>query len=284
MIIQKVLNHNAAIVKEGNEEKVALGAGLAFHKKRNDTIDPARIEKLFVLKEKEQDHFTHLLHSIKEEEAEVIRKIVKKAESELNATFNERIYIALFDHIIFTIERVQTGQSAPNYLLPEIKGLYPDEFKVGLWAAEAIEKMTGTSMSEDEAGFIALHLYTARNKHPSVEETMNLTEAIHLMVEVCEESLGVTFPTDTVAYQGLITHLNIAIKTVIQQEDISSTPSEMVQMIKKGYPEVYQSTQAATEALKKEYGLLLPEDENVYISMHIQRILVRIKEEENNHA
>jgi hypothetical protein len=33
------LNNNAAVVIDGNEEKIAIGAGVAFQKKKNDIVN-----------------------------------------------------------------------------------------------------------------------------------------------------------------------------------------------------------------------------------------------------
>lgn len=45
MKIKRILNHNAIVVKDQNEEKILLGAGIAFNKKKNDIVDPSKIEK-----------------------------------------------------------------------------------------------------------------------------------------------------------------------------------------------------------------------------------------------
>lgn len=41
--ISKILNNNAVIVRDGEEEKVAIGTGVAFDKKKNDIVNPNKI-------------------------------------------------------------------------------------------------------------------------------------------------------------------------------------------------------------------------------------------------
>jgi beta-glucoside operon transcriptional antiterminator len=41
--IKKILNNNAVVVSDNNEEKIAIGAGIAFEKRKNDIINPSKI-------------------------------------------------------------------------------------------------------------------------------------------------------------------------------------------------------------------------------------------------
>lgn len=65
MKISRVLNNNAVVVKEGDSEKIIMGAGIAFQKGKNDVIDQSKIEKVFVLKE-EGHKFQELLSTVPE--------------------------------------------------------------------------------------------------------------------------------------------------------------------------------------------------------------------------
>ncbi len=48
MKINKIINNNAVVVKDRNEEKIVLGEGIGFQKKKNDPVDQSKIEKVFV--------------------------------------------------------------------------------------------------------------------------------------------------------------------------------------------------------------------------------------------
>lgn len=49
MRIDKVLNNNAALIKEDGREKIVMGPGIAFQKRKNDVIQRHKIEKIFVV-------------------------------------------------------------------------------------------------------------------------------------------------------------------------------------------------------------------------------------------
>ncbi|MEK4316923.1 CAT RNA binding domain-containing protein, partial [Bacillus sp. FSL R7-0229] len=38
MKIYKILNNNAVVVKEGDQEKIVMGPGIAFQKGKNDVV------------------------------------------------------------------------------------------------------------------------------------------------------------------------------------------------------------------------------------------------------
>ena len=49
MKIIKVLNQNAVLVLDEEQEKVAVGKGIGFNKKKNDLIFQKQVERLFVM-------------------------------------------------------------------------------------------------------------------------------------------------------------------------------------------------------------------------------------------
>jgi beta-glucoside operon transcriptional antiterminator len=67
MKVKKILNNNALVVKDGGEEKIVLGSGIAFQKKKNDIVDRSKIEKIFVMKDStEYRQFEEILKTLPE--------------------------------------------------------------------------------------------------------------------------------------------------------------------------------------------------------------------------
>src|SRR5690625_2433587 len=125
MRITKILNNNAVVVMDDGEEKIAIGAGVGFEKKKKDIVNQAKIEKVFVSKESEQ--LQQLLLRIPEEHFMITEEIIAYAEENLGTKLNDHIRIALTDHISFAIEREKQGIHIKNKLLPEIKVLRSEE-------------------------------------------------------------------------------------------------------------------------------------------------------------
>ena len=128
--INKILNNNAVVVTDENEEKIAIGAGVGFNKGKNDLVNPKKIEKLFVLSGNEQ--LQQLLIRIPEEHFMITEAIIAFAEKYLETKLNDHIRIVLAYHISFAIDREEKGIQLKNKLLPEIKILYKSEYESSL--------------------------------------------------------------------------------------------------------------------------------------------------------
>lgn len=66
MKIKKIFNQNAVLVDDDGQEKVAIGKGVGFDKKRNDLIFHREIERMFVMEPESQMKLQSLLNQIDE--------------------------------------------------------------------------------------------------------------------------------------------------------------------------------------------------------------------------
>lgn len=74
------------------------------------------------------DKFLKLINDIPLECIEVAEEIIQYAESNLETTLNENIYLTLTDHISFTINRYKNNMEMKNSMLWDIKRLHKQEF------------------------------------------------------------------------------------------------------------------------------------------------------------
>ncbi|WP_312471683.1 PRD domain-containing protein [Neobacillus sp.] len=272
MKIKKILNNNAVVVSDNNEEKIAIGAGIAFQKKKNDIINPGKIEKLFVMKGNEK--FQQLLLQIPEEHFTLSEEIITYAEDSLGCKLNDHIHIALTDHLSFAIERVRDGINLKNKLFHEIKILYKKEFDIGMWALRHIEKKTSIKMPADEAAFIALHLHTANLNGGDMKQTLRLTAIIGDMVQTIKDELNIDIDEEDLSYQRLMTHLRFAISRISTGEP-HTIDDEMLKMITNKFPTAYNCAKKVAKELSQNHAIKLPEHELGYLTLHIERLRKR---------
>jgi beta-glucoside operon transcriptional antiterminator len=267
--IKKILNNNAVVVSDNYEEKIAIGAGIAFQKRKNDVINPSKIEKLFVMKENEK--FQQLLLQIPEKHFSISEEIISYAEENLGLKLNEHIHIGLTDHLSFAIERATQGIHLKNKLFDEIKILYKKEFDIGMWAIRHIEKKTQVKMPVDEAAYIALHIHTSKPQSGDMKQTLRQTAIIGEMIQTIKESLHISIEEDDLSYQRLLTHLRY---TLSRLKDASQPimDDEMLAMLKKKFADSYNISQKVAKLLAINHGIHLPEQELGYITIHIERI------------
>ena len=269
MKITKVLNNNAVVIIDENQEKIAIGSGVGFNKKKNDIVRTDKIEKLFILKENEK--LQQLLLRIPEEHFILAEEIIDYAEDFLNTNLNEHVRIGLTDHLSFAIEREKEGIHLKNKLLQEIKILYKKEFEIGLWAIKHVNEKLNVNMPIDEAAFIALHIHTMKIQGGDLHETVRQTAIVRDMVETIKDYLNIDIEQDDISYERLITHLRFAL-TRSKNHEAHTMDDEMFNMIKHKFDIAYQCALQVAGNLSDKHGIDLPEEELGYITLHIERL------------
>lgn len=273
MRIFRILNNNAVVVIDGPQEKIVMGNGIAFQKRKNDIIPKDKIEKIFLLHEQSSEKFQQLLTTLPEKHIELAEQIISYAEGYLEEPLHDHIHIALTDHLSFAIERIEQGIPIQNKLTNEIKLLYKKEFEIGLWAREAIKKELAVDIPVDEVAHIALHIHTAKLGGHSMGESLEKATILRDFVEQIERIMKIKIEETSINYQRLMTHLRFALNRMEQGNDFEPIDPDMYQLIKDKYELAYNCASHVTSYLGEEYGLTFPPSEIAYISLHIQRLV-----------
>lgn len=273
MKVKKIFNNNVVVVNENGNEKIVMGLGIGFQKKVHDPVDQSKVEKVFVIEDtSEYKKFQELLNTLPEEHIHIAEEVISYAEKTLNMSLNEHIHIALTDHLSFAFERLAAGIPIQNKLLNEIKVLYKEEYKIGLWAKQLIKEKLGIEIPEDEAGYIALHIHTAKMNAQDMTAVLDITTMIREMIETIEEQLDMKIEEESISYQRLVSHLRFALQRLMSGESFHDLDPDILQVIKKKYKKAYQCAKKVGKYMDKEYRYRFPEQELGYIALHIQRI------------
>lgn len=276
MKIKKILNNNAAVVNDFGEEKIVLGAGIVFGKGKNDVVDPALIEKVFIMSDPSQyDHLQEMLGTLPEEEIAVTQQIITFAERELGVAFYEHIHIALTDHLSFALERIRKGIAIRNTLLEEIRILYPREFQIGLHAKTMINEKLQVDIPEDEVGYIAMHIHTAWKNSGTRGKTTEKTAMIRDIAAGVERAAGVTLSRRSANYERLLTQLENMLQTDESGRLRNELVPELVAMARSNFTEAYGQACEIGEWVEEEYGYVFTESQRVVIAMEINRVGTR---------
>ena len=97
---------------------------------------------------------------------ELMLKIVSMARQRYDIDFSADMLFkdGLVLHLQNLLERIQLGAVVSNICLPEIKKTYPMVFEMSVFVGHIIEEYMETSVSEDEIGFLAIHLGAAYDR------------------------------------------------------------------------------------------------------------------------
>ena len=272
MIVEKVLNNNVVVSIEPKTRKeiILMGQGIAFGKKIGQEIDESKIEKRFMVEDKTLgDKIKKLINQIPEGVFELADEIISYASKELDTELDKQIYISLSDHIAFAIKRFKNNISLKNDLLNEIRRIHKKEFKVALWAVEYLNERLGIDLPEDEAGFIALHFVNAAYNR-NTTESITSTNIIKDILQIIEDDLN---------YDRLLTHLKYFTKRIITNSKDESTSDEIfAKIIENSYPEAYKCALKIKEYIENTYNYEVNEDEIIYLTMHIHRVVLAARE------
>lgn len=277
MKIIKTFNNNICLVEDAeHQEMILMGKGIAFGLKKDDEVDPNKIDKRFVFDTKElNDKFSALFDQVPVKYIELSSNIIDYATKALNIIFDNSIYLALSDHISYAIERYQNGESLKNALLFDIKKFYPNEFKVALKALDMIAYETEIKMSEDEAGFIAMHFVNASQSGEAMSQTIAVTKMVEDILQIVEYHYHLALDVNSINYIRFVSHIRFFARRLFSNEIYNDDQDDLFEQIRNKYPTSYQCSLKVKKYILLNYNIDLGSDEMVYFMLHINRVCSR---------
>lgn len=272
-VIQMVVNNNivCSADEEGNEV-IVRGKGIGFQKKKGMTVEEEAVEKIYRMdSKKDTDKLQELLSEIPPEHFETCSEIIESVENTLKKKLNRRIYITLTDHISFAIERKKQKIEYKNALLWEIKNFYSKEYQLGLEALDIIEKKLKVRLSEDEAGFIALHIVNAQ-LDTKMDNTMEITKLIAGILSIVRKYYEIELNQDSLDYERFLTHLKFFGQRLYKNKNPRKGDPVFHDMIKERYFTDYHCAEEIRGYIESTFHHEVSSDEMVFLTVHLRRI------------
>lgn len=273
MVIEKVLNNNMVLSRNGEGKEIILkGKGIGFKKKPGDAVEKGLVEKMFLPRDRnEAAHYQQLLSSIPQKYWDVSEQIVTYAREALKIEVPDYIVLNLCDHIAGAVERYQSGTVLKNPMLWDIKRLYPKEFQAGLEGVKLIRLCLRVTMEEDEAGFLAYHFVYSQLGSGNGGDIGKITSLIQRILELVNEFYGRGFNEESFEYQRFLTHLKFFANRVVHGTTTSGD-SDLFDVIREKYPKAYACAILIGSRIREEYGYELNQEEASYLMIHIEKI------------
>lgn len=275
--VHRVLNNNVVIaVDESGRERVLMGRGLGFQLKPDDVIDPAKVEKTFILDGGAQgERERRLLVDVPYATIEAVSRAVDEAERMLGRHLDRHLTIAVIDHVHYVLERLDQGLRIPTTTMPELRVLYPHEFAAADRMAASLAASLGRALPPEEAVFLTMHLLNATRDEPNGTAALLLRRLQHV-VEVVEQRLGVQLDADSPDYARFILHVQFLLQRLVNRTMLVGNDSSFFEFAKHSYPashaiaeEVKRYVFAATEAA-------LTDEEVLYLIVHVERLRTHV--------
>ncbi|HFP8406701.1 TPA: transcription antiterminator, partial [Enterococcus faecium] len=188
---------------------------------------------------------------------------------------NDSVYISLTDHLYTAIERQKMGIFVPNVLLYDIKQLFPKEYAIGKKTVKKISDKYHIKLSEDEAGFIALHLVNAQGIQSQQDNTYLFTTTIQDILNIVRYYYKITFDEDSVHFFRFVTHLRFFLTRVLDgaKSEDGEVSEELFQVIQKKYKDTFGCVEKIADFLTGAFDYQMSTDEKMYLTIHTARLV-----------
>ncbi len=272
----KALNNNVALVKDKNgQEAVVMGKGVGFGIKIGGSISESLIEKHFVLNgDSGKRDFDSLLRRIAVDDIELASDIIREGEDMLGYRCNDSILLTLSDHLGMLLERMKEGIYFGTPLEWDIRLIYPREYQFAKKVVADLRERTGYKIPEQEAAFIVLHFINANSNQKGMEETMMYTKIIQNILNISKLHYGREFKEDNFDVSRFVTHVRYFVKRQMNGEKLEIDES-IAEVIARRCPEDHKCARKITRFLQQTYGWEVSEGEELYLTLHLNRMNIQ---------
>lgn len=277
MIIKRILTNNAVIVEVDNIEKIYCGKGIGFSKTKGDLIDESIIDKVFVLENNVNSNYESLLKDIPYEYFDLAQELVNKAKSELQIEFNNTLILTLADHIYGSVLRLKnhTIRKLDNPLLNDLIVFYSREFNIAKYTNQLIKKFENIEFSENEIGFIALHLVNCQKS--LLDNQDNVNRIVDSALKIVEFSHHLKWNKESFDYNRFVTHLKYFALRATKKEQLKEKNKDdlvvLFDFVKTQYEKSFNTALKIKQFLLNEYKYEIDNNEVTYLTIHIHRLL-----------
>ena len=163
---------------------------------------------------------------------------------------------------------MQEGRELPNPFTADIRILFPEEFQTAAEGASLLRQMTGVAVSEDEIGYITLHIHSALSDE-DVAQSLDLARLTRKCIRIIEEGMGSQLKESSLGYSRLMSHIRYMLARIRSKEKI---PLDVEDYVKEQFPKAYALADQVCRQMEAELRLPAPIEENGFLGLHIQRV------------
>ncbi len=275
-VLKVINNNNLCVLDDDGREQIVSGKGIGFGKKYGDIVDSANVIKTYLITDSElQKKMITLLKEIPAEYMEFASKMVEYIRSSYSHTLNESLLVTLSDHIASAIERKNHGIELINQLLDSIQASYPEELSLGEYCVEQLHERLGISMTQNEAGFIAMHIINARGDG-KMSDVSDIAGFVSSVLHIAEDFYAMKFDRSSVYYGRFVTHLRFLWqrleKNEFSRKSALSDDTVFLTMLQKTYNQHFQCAQRIREYILDTYDKAIDDDELITLAIHLKKV------------
>ncbi|MBE9887024.1 PRD domain-containing protein [Enterococcus durans] len=278
MKIKKFLNNNVVLLKKGSNEIIGFSTGISFKKKTGDDVEESDFEKIFVLDTHAMlEHFSYQLSKCDPQYVKLVTQIVEYAKQNYHLRVNDYIYLTLLDHIDFTVRRLKENMVFKSPLQYEVRRFYPDEYAIGVYAVQLLERELDLEIPTEEAISIALHFVNIQSTKRDMTVTNKITKFIEDVLTIVRYEYTQSFDENSFHFSRFVTHLHYFAQNVINHTMPSYEQTDLFEQVEKMYPKAFHCVGKIKIYIKNTYNITISENEEIYLTLHIQKLTEQIE-------
>ncbi|MCC0661904.1 PRD domain-containing protein [Clostridioides sp. ZZV14-6154] len=280
MYITKVLNNSLLLAKDDNDEEIILmGKGIGHNYKIGSELNKEDIEKTFVLHDENiKKSIIQLASEIDAEYFGIAQMIISYGIEKYNLKLMNHIYLALTDHIAFAVRRFKEGIMIENYYLFEIKEFNPKEYDIGKYAITVFKEVLGLELPEEEIGNIAGHFINAQQDNPYSDRNKRSAKIVNAILQIVHYHFSIVYNKESFYYMRFVMHLKAFSQRFLSNEPSKEKIDFIYNQVRKNCKEEYECVKKIGAYIYKEYSRELPRQEELYLMIHIHKILGELDE------
>lgn len=217
-----------------------------------------------------------LLNLVDREIIHRLELVIREAEKAMRRRLSDDAFIGLLVHLALAVQRLRKGERIrlERGYLSRLKG--KKEFRAAETIAEKISDEFSLTVTEDEKGYIAMHLLGARSRYREESVSGTVLDNFHLVrlaksiMRLAEGESGEPLNSNAALLAGLVNHLGPAISRIELNMDIRNPLLEEMQQ---KFPKLMALAQRSVGDAERELGLKFPPEEVGYIAMHLSAAL-----------
>ncbi|RSX58869.1 PRD domain-containing protein [Bifidobacterium samirii] len=274
MEILRVFNNNVVLAKDDDGSEVILtGRGLGFQARPGRPVDPSKVVRKFVPADgRDPDHLAQMLSDIPPETIRAVVDSMRDAGLSDTQIASTTLVMALADHVAGAIMRVEKHITVTYPLRGEVSNLYPDEYAQGEALLAALNRRLPVTLPEGEETSLAMHLVNAGFSTGDLSYTYTMTGVIQQMIDIIEQSYGVTLDQESVNVGRFITHLRYLFVRIHQGKQLNDEPPMIIEAIAGSHPEAMKCARTIASVLELRLETDISDDEIAYLAMHVARV------------
>ena len=132
-----------------------------------------------------------------------------------------------------------------------------------------MKSLTDLEFSEDEIGYITLHLHAGLAKE-NVAQSLETARLVNRCLGLIEEYMNKKLTADSLGYNRLVSHIRYMLARVRKGE---SANLDLEDYARHSFPKEYEAAAKVCQILEQEMKLHFPQEETGFLAIHIRRVM-----------